>query len=106
MREAEKQEEEGETEGRGAEQKEEEQEEGLISEHLYKERKPAGTLSSLSPEGVRRKIQRKEEAKKRKQILRREIQDKTNKTCTRCGSTFRKKEIIHPAFQRKTWVAD
>ena len=38
--EAGKLEEERETEGRGAEQKEEEQEEGPISEHLYKERKP------------------------------------------------------------------
>ena len=94
MREAEKQEEEGEIEGRGAEQKEEEQEEGLISEHLYKERKPAGTLSSLSPERVRKKIQRKEE---RKQRLRREIQNTTNKTCPRCGSTF-KKETFHPAL--------
>ena len=77
LREAGKQEEERETEGRVAEQKEEEQEEGLISEHLYKERKPAGTLGSLSPEGVRKKIQRKEE---RNQRLRREIQDTTNKT--------------------------
>ena len=66
LREAGKQEEERETEGRGAEQKEEEQEEGLISEHLYKERKPSGTLSSPSPEGVGREIQWEEESKKQK----------------------------------------
>ena len=97
MGEAGKQEEERETEGRGAEQKEEEQEEGPISEHLYKERKPSGTQSSPSPEEIGREIQRKEEAKKRKQVLRREIKDKTNKACKGCGSTFgrRRKFIQH-----------
>ena len=104
LREAGKQEEERETEGRGAEQKEEEQEEGLISEHLYKERKPSGTLSSPSPEGVGREIQREKEAKKRKQILRREIKDKTNKVCTRCESTFgRRRKFIQHCREKHGW---
>ena len=43
---------------------EEEKEEGPVSEHLYKERKPSGTQSAPSPEGVGQEIQRKAEAKK------------------------------------------
>ena len=82
------QEEERDAEGWGAEQMEEEQEEGPVIEFSHKGVKPSVSQSTPSPKDVGQELQRKVEAEEQKLVRRREIRDKSNRTCKGCRITF------------------